>query len=271
MPASPRLLEAGLTAWIAAQGAAVEAFSLDPIPAGTKPALHARLRHSLSEDSEDEEHWSFRAISAPHHIAVLNRIRNAITTAGLTEGVAKRRLFLLRSAEWSTGARTREVLDAFERAGGRRLPLDAPDVARLAALEQLIQDYGRETLRPWFADRRPASDITCLREALGDWPGAPEAVRTEERPAEAPDRLPVGTPPPVTAAPRSAGPVPAPRSAGSGPVPPMIAPLPPVAGIDPERMEIGTVTAGRTRSPSTSKRCAGTQSSSPAPAPARPS
>ncbi|MFG1737951.1 helicase HerA domain-containing protein [Micromonospora chalcea] len=247
----PRLLEAGLTAWIAAQGTAVDAFSLDPIPAGTKPALHARLRHSLSEDSEDEEHWSFRAISAPHHIAVLNRIRNAITTAGLTEGVAKRRLFLLRSAEWSAGARTREVLDAFERAGGRRLPLDTPDVARMVALEQLIQDYGRETLRPWFADRRPASDITCLREALGDWPGAPEAVRAEERPEEVPDRPPVGTPPPVTAAPRSAGPVPAsrsaslvpaPRSAGSGPVPPMIAPLPPVAGIDPARMEIGTVT-----------------------------
>ncbi len=229
----PRLLEAGLTAWIAAQGAAVDAFSLDPIPAGTKPALHARLRHSLSEDSEDEEHWSFRAISAPHHIAVLNRIRNAITTAGLTEGVAKRRLFLLRSAEWSAGARTREVLDAFERAGGRRLPLNAPDVARLAALEQLIQDYGRETLRPWFADRRPASDITCLREALGDWPGEPAAVRAEEGPEEAPDRPSVGKPPPVTAAPRSADPV---------PVPPVVAPLPPVAGIAPERMEIGTVT-----------------------------
>lgn len=229
----PRLLEAGLTAWIAAQGTAVDAFSLDPIPAGTKPALHARLRHSLSEDSEDEEHWSFRAISAPHHIAVLNRIRNAITTAGLTEGVAKRRLFLLRSAEWSAGARTREVLDAFERAGGRRLPLNAPDVARLAALEQLIQDYGRETLRPWFADRRPASDITCLREALGDRPGEPAAVRAEEGPEEAPDRPSVGKPPPVTAAPRSADPV---------PVPPVVAPLPPVAGIDPERMEIGTVT-----------------------------
>ncbi|MEU1808256.1 helicase HerA domain-containing protein [Micromonospora aurantiaca (nom. illeg.)] len=229
----PRLLEAGLTAWIAAQGAAVEAFSIDPIPAGTKPALHARLRHSLSEDSEDEEHWSFRAISAPHHIAVLNRIRNAITTAGLTEGVAKRRLFLLRSAEWSAGARTREVLDAFERAGGRRLPLNAPDVARMTALEQLILDYGRETLRPWFADRRPASDITCLREALGDWPGEPAAVRAEEGPEEAPNRPTAGKPPSVTAAPRSADPVPALS---------VFAPLPPVAGVDPERMEIGTVT-----------------------------
>ncbi|WBB73464.1 DUF87 domain-containing protein [Micromonospora sp. WMMD1128] len=231
----PRLLEAGLTAWIAAQGPAVDAFSLDPIPAGTKPALHARLRHSLSEDNEDEEHWSFRAISAPHHIAALNRIRNAITAAGLTEGVAKRKLFLLRSANWSTGARTREVLDAFERAGGRTLALPAPDVARMAALEQLIQDHGRETLRPWFADRRPASDITCLREALGDWPGGTAAGRAEGRPSEAPDREPVGTPPPVTTAPRSAGPEPA---------RPAIALLPPMAGIDPERLGVGTV-AGR--------------------------
>ncbi|QLQ38789.1 helicase HerA domain-containing protein [Micromonospora robiginosa] len=228
----PRLLEAGLTAWIAAQGAAVDAFSLDPIPAGTKPALHARLRHSLSEDSEDEEHWSFRAISAPHHIAALNRIRNAITAAGLTEGVAKRKLFLLRSPKWSAGARTREVLDAFERAGGRTLRLDGPDVARMVALEQLIQDYGRETLRPWFADRRPASDIACLREALGDRRAGTAATRAEERPADPPPGA-AGTPPPETTAPRSAGPV---------PEPPTIAPPPPVAGIDPQRMDIGTVT-----------------------------
>ncbi|MEV0006040.1 DUF87 domain-containing protein [Micromonospora sp. NPDC050980] len=234
----PRLLEAGLTAWIAAQGQAVDAFSLDPIAAGTKPALHARLRHSLSEDSEDEEHLSFRAISAPHHIAALNRIRNAITAAGLTEGVAKRKLFLLRSADWSTGARTREVLDAFERAGGRTLGLDAPDVARMAALEQLIQDYGRETLRPWFGDRRPASDIACLREALADWPSQTAAVPAGQRSAEAPAPLPgpVGTPP-NTAAPDPAPP----NTAAPDPAPPTVA-LPPVAGIDPGRMAIGTVT-----------------------------
>ncbi|MFG1757975.1 ATP-binding protein [Micromonospora echinofusca] len=163
----PPLLKAGLTAWIAEQGSAVDTFSLDPLPAGGKPALHARLRHSLDDESEDEEHWSFRAIAASHHIAALNRIRNAVTTAGLTEGVAKRRLFLLRSAPWSAGARTREVLEAFGRAGGRTLPFSGQDIRRLVALEQLIQQYGLETLRPWFADRRPASDVTCLRDALG--------------------------------------------------------------------------------------------------------
>ncbi|MEU7587176.1 DUF87 domain-containing protein [Micromonospora sp. NPDC049230] len=169
----PPLLRAGLTAWIAEQGSAVETFSLDPLPVGGKPALHARLRHSLDEETEDEEHWSFRAVSAPHHIAALNRIRNAVTTAGLTEGITKRRLFLLRSAQWSSGARTREVLNAFERAGGRTLVFRADDIRRMTALEQLVQYYGLETLRPWFADRRPASDIACLREALGSVRRAP--------------------------------------------------------------------------------------------------
>ncbi|GAA3744590.1 DUF87 domain-containing protein [Plantactinospora mayteni] len=183
----PVLLQAGLTAWIAEQGAADE-FSLDPLPAGGKPALHARLRHSLDEESEDEEHWSFRAISAPHHIAALNRIRNAVTTAGLTEGVSKRRLFLLRSAPWSAGARTREVLDAFERAGGRTISFPAADISRLAALEQLIRNYGLETLRPWFADRRPAAEITCLAEALGSRHDAPE-VRPQP-PVAVPDPAP---------------------------------------------------------------------------------
>ncbi|MFG2059833.1 helicase HerA domain-containing protein [Micromonospora sp. NPDC048871] len=171
----PGLLKAGLTAWIAAQGTGVDSFSLDPIPAGGKPALHARLRHSLDDESEDEEHWSFRAVCAPHHIAALNRIRNAVTAAGLTEGVAKRKLFLLRTPEWSRGARTREVLDAFTRAGGRTISFPAADIRRLIALEQLVQDFGLEILRPWFADRRPAAEITCLCEALGSGPEVTEA------------------------------------------------------------------------------------------------
>lgn len=275
----PVLLQAGLTAWIAAQGGSADAFSLDPLPAGGKPALHARLRHSLDEESEDEEHWSFRAISAPHHIAALNRIRNAITTAGLTEGIAKRRLFLLRSTQWSAGARTRELLDAFARAGGRTILFPAADISRLTALEQLIRNYGLETLRPWFADRRPASDIACLREALGGWqpeatvPPQPPVAPLDPGPQPLPEPQPMAeqasrpeaeppVSPPVRAVGRASVPA-TPRSDGSaaGPAEPTSEPVglvesrraddraptrgaEPVAGIDPERVVLGTV-AGR--------------------------
>jgi len=258
----PVLLQAGLTAWIAEQGAATDEFSLDPLPAGGKPALHARLRHLLDEESEDEEHWSFRAISAPHHIAALNRIRNAITTAGLTEGVAKRRLFLLRSTPWSAGARTREVVAAFERAGGRTIAFPVADIRRLAALEQLIQNHGLETMRKWFADRRPTSDITCLREALGGQRGAFEGRPRSPIATSDPEPQPtVEQSPRPEAEPRLSAPlravgrasVPAtpqsgaPRSRSAEATPESVLPTPrsaPSAGIDPEHLVLGTV-AGR--------------------------
>jgi hypothetical protein len=161
----PALLRAGLTAWIAEQGPAGEMFGIDP-QAGGKPALHARLRRAIESNDDDEEHWSFRAISATHHISALNRIRNATTSAGLTEGVSKRRLFLLRTAPWSPGTRTQEVIKAFEQAGGRTLPLPEDDVVRLTALDGLITEYGADALRPWFARCRPTAEITVLRDSL---------------------------------------------------------------------------------------------------------
>ena len=161
----PELLRAGLTAWIAAHDQDERPFSIDP-PAGGKPALHARMRRNLDEETEEEEHWSFRAICASHPIAALNRIRNAITSAGLTPGVPERRLFLLRNSEWSHGARTQEVLKTFDDAGGRTMPLSESDLARLRALHVLIHESGIEGLRAWFADQRPTDEIEIFRLAL---------------------------------------------------------------------------------------------------------
>lgn len=163
----PDLLKAGLTAWIAERGAAGDGFSIDP-QAGGRPALHARLRLTLNEEIEDEQHWSFRAVSAPHHIAALNRIRVASTTAGLAEGVTRRRLYLLRTPDWSTGTRTKEVLAALTAAGGSTLGFSEQDVSGLMALRELIGRHGSETLRQWFVSRRPTEKITLLRHALAD-------------------------------------------------------------------------------------------------------
>ncbi|MFV2008435.1 MULTISPECIES: ATP-binding protein [unclassified Micromonospora] len=244
----PALLQAGLTAWIAAQGGSAAEFSLDPLPFSGKPALHARLRRMLDEETEDEEHWSFRAVCAPHHIAALNRIRNAMTTAGLTEGVTKRRLFLLRSADWSAGARTRELLDAFTRAGGRTLPFPTADIRRLAALERLIQQYGLERLRPWFATRQPASTVAFLRDALDGGADAGRYSHADSHDTTAPTEpdpamQPVG--PPVRAVGRASVSV-RPAASGNssagrgGPAEKLAVP----AGIDPPQLTIGSV-AGR--------------------------
>ena len=58
----PELLAAALNAWIAERDAD-QAYTCDP-PPGRLVALHARLRQSLDPTTEDERHWSFRAIAA---------------------------------------------------------------------------------------------------------------------------------------------------------------------------------------------------------------
>ncbi|GAA2464325.1 helicase HerA domain-containing protein [Winogradskya humida] len=188
----PGLLRAGLTAWIGARNEPEEIFGVDPAPGG-KPALHARLRRTLNEEIEDEAHWAFRAISAPHHIAVLNRIRNAHTAAGLVEGQRKRRLFLLRTAPWSKGVRTREVVATLEAAGGIRIEFPESDVVRLMALESLIAENGLEKLRPWFQQHDPAAAISFLREALADQPTTTAAVSLAAPTPEHGDRIILGT------------------------------------------------------------------------------
>ncbi|MFF4989439.1 ATP-binding protein [Streptosporangium saharense] len=162
----PALLAAGLSAWIDGLGEAGAQFSVDP-PPSSKPPLHARLRRTLNEETEDEEHWAFRAIAATHHIAALSRLRAASVTAGLNAQVSRRRLFVLRNVAWTQGPKTIAAVAEFEKAGGRVLTVDEEDLRVLAALRQLYAD-NPPNLRAWLAVRRPARDVKLLREALGD-------------------------------------------------------------------------------------------------------
>ncbi len=167
----PGLLAAGLTAWIAERGGNGDTFSRDPLP-GPKPALHARLRRTLDENTGDEIHWAFRAITSDQAISALNRIRGACTMAGIDQSGGRRRLFLLRNAIWSNGARTREAIEAFTAAGGITLPLDDGDLKTFAALETMLAE-NRPNLRDWLVTRQPASNTTLLSAVLADAAPAP--------------------------------------------------------------------------------------------------
>jgi hypothetical protein len=163
----PRLLEAGLTAWILERGEGGAAFSVDPLPSA-KPALHARLRLNLDERTEDQVHWCFRAVSDKHHgNAALNRLRLADNAAGLDSKVTKRKLFLLRNESWSSGTATQRLLREMTSRGGRTLPLDHEDLRVLTALRALL-DRDPSGIQPWLAARRPTRHLTVLRNALAD-------------------------------------------------------------------------------------------------------
>ncbi|MFY1582980.1 helicase HerA domain-containing protein [Micromonospora sp. WMMD734] len=167
----PALLAAGLTAWVMARGEGGGSFSVDP-PPSAQPPLHARLRLTLDEATEDQVHWCFRAISEEHHaIAALARLRKACTVAGLDARVARRKLFLLRNGAWSSGAKTRQAVTAFTQAGGTILPLDHEDLRILGALRVMLAESPAD-IRGWLTTRQPTRDISVLRQALAsadDW------------------------------------------------------------------------------------------------------
>jgi hypothetical protein len=180
----PELLAAGLTAWIAERGDDEKRYQLDP-PPSRKPALHARLRRSLDEATEDERHWAFRAIASGSARAVQARVRHACTMAALRQGTARRRLFLLRNAAWPAGPVTREVVAEFTAAGGEVLPVSADDLRSLAALRQLLAEPDGD-LREWLMTRRPASGTALLQAALAGEAG-PEATGQPSQPASQPE------------------------------------------------------------------------------------
>ncbi len=189
----PGLLAAGLQAWIIERGEAGKHFDQDP-PPSTKPALHARLRRTLDDATEEEAHWGFRGISTQYHAnAVLNRIRTACTEAGLASDVAHRRLFLLRNGDWPKSPRNVEAVAAFEAAGGRRLTMSDGDLRTLWALRDTLAKAPAD-VTAWLISRQPTGTVSFLRDALADAAAdlpAPDLVTSgsatpvpQQRPAE---------------------------------------------------------------------------------------
>ncbi|HZM77268.1 MAG TPA: DUF87 domain-containing protein [Candidatus Limnocylindrales bacterium] len=163
----PALLGAGLNAWILEDPRRSEVFTVDP-PPSAKPDLHARLRLTLNEETRDQVHWCFRAISDKHHgNAALNRLRGANTAAGLDMAVTKRKLFLLRNGRWSDSAKTQQALKAFKDAGGQTIPVDHEDLRILSALKALLETDPINA-QPWLIARRPTEKIAILQRTLSD-------------------------------------------------------------------------------------------------------
>jgi hypothetical protein len=183
----PALLEAGLRAYIEEQGDQREQYSLDP-PSGDNPALHARLRRTLDKETEDELHWSFRAIVGPHHRAVQNRIERLQVTAGLDRDVPKRKAYLLRTGNWATGTpKTKERLDEFHAAGGVMLKrVEINDLRTFAALERILEPMGGKLtpeVSAWLRHRRCAGQTALFRAVFGE-PGtvSETGIDTDPRP-----------------------------------------------------------------------------------------
>ena len=172
--AMPELLAAGLAAWIAEQAPTGRTYKYDP-PPGKKSALHARLIEVINEATENEEHWSFRAIASAAPLAVNNRIRAASTMAGLDHQVQQRRLVLLRNVRtnpWPDTPRAKEIQDSFVAAGGILHDIAEADLKVFAALKDMSARPD-PAYHEWLTEHRPASHTGLFQAAL------PQLARTE--------------------------------------------------------------------------------------------
>ncbi|MEV4319768.1 zonular occludens toxin domain-containing protein [Actinocrispum sp. NPDC049592] len=162
------LLNAGLKCYVLEQGNAGAQLTVDPASV-IKPALHARLRRTIDEAREDEEHWSFRAIAHHNARAVQARLRPASLESGLRRGAHKRHLVVLRNTAFPSGPKTEQMVSEFEAASGVALPVSADDLRTFSALQEMQRNAPPEFLS-WLAERRPAGRSQLLSQVLGAIP-----------------------------------------------------------------------------------------------------
>ncbi|MDI5974638.1 helicase HerA domain-containing protein [Amycolatopsis magusensis] len=187
----PDLLCPALNRWVAEQGE--ERFQYE-VPTETmaagNPALHAELRRTVDEGTDDKIYWSFRAIAWTDARAVINRIDRVLNTTGLDPAVPKRKVYLLRTADWPDGRKTRQKVREFEVAGGVVIRLSRKtlenDFRTFAALERLAATQPPARFNAWLLSRRPAGHTALLRAVFGDPPDDAEPPRTEPGPAPMP-------------------------------------------------------------------------------------
>lgn len=198
------LLDAALRCYAMEQASDGHDLIVDP-RSKVQPALHGRLRRTLDEATEDEEHWSFRAIAHSHPRAVLTRLRAACLEAELQPGSAKRHLVVLRNTAYSTGPKTKEAVAEMAAAQGISVPISSDDLRTFTALAGMLADAQTTPgFSSWLDARRPAGRSQLLTQVLELPEITPETTavttRIETDPVEpADDTLitdPVVTPPP---------------------------------------------------------------------------
>ena len=186
--AMPELFMAALRSWINEVGDDNLEWSPE-LPESDNHELHAWLTHTVDEASDLQERWAFRTIFAPHHLAVLPRLRKAQAAAGVRADADNRHLILIRNDGWSPGKVTQHEVAKFRAAGGREVGLSESDARTFWALDKMLATGGTELLE-WLVERRPASRSALLSSVL---PGSPNGQRADDsRPPPNPDDLVLG-------------------------------------------------------------------------------
>lgn len=111
------------------------------------PPLHGRLTFIHRDENDRERHVCYRALPQQNAIAFQARLRAALTASGISTRIPGRDLLVVRRGPVPTGAKTRQLFDAFLAAGGILIDPSDDDLRTFAALRALRE---RATAEGWF-------------------------------------------------------------------------------------------------------------------------
>ncbi|EKQ66591.1 putative ATPase [Leptolyngbyaceae cyanobacterium JSC-12] len=134
-------------------------------PGGKSPLLHVRVRLIFRDEGDREQHLCLRALQRTNAKAYQTRIRAAMTASGIDRALSFRRLILVRTYEIPGGSVTQQLTRQFEQAGGLFAHPTEDELLTLLALQEL-QKKKDPKFDAWLRDRRPVSQLPCMRDAI---------------------------------------------------------------------------------------------------------
>jgi hypothetical protein len=135
-----------------------------PDPDRKKPSLHARLSITFHDEGDREQHYCFRILGHPNPIAFQSRLKAAMTQSGIDTALKFRHLFILRSGEPPSGAKTKLLVEQFVKAGGKFIAPSEDDLRTFVALRAMA---ARELagFDAWLRERLPLFTTRLFQEA----------------------------------------------------------------------------------------------------------
>ncbi|WP_232630203.1 ATP-binding protein [Methylobacterium sp. Leaf118] len=133
------------------------------------PPLHGRLTFIHRNENDRERHVCYRALPQQNAIAFQARLRAALTASGISTRIPGRELLIVRRGALPSGAKTRQLFDAFLAAGGTWIEPSDDDLRSFAALRALRERATAEgrfdRFERWLRSERPLAGTEFFRKA----------------------------------------------------------------------------------------------------------
>ncbi|MGE8131813.1 helicase HerA domain-containing protein [Methylobacterium sp. NPDC080182] len=133
------------------------------------PPLHGRLIYIHRNENDRERHVCYRALQHQNAIAFQARLRAALTASGISARIPDRALLLIRRGPMPGGAKTKQLVDAFTKAGGLLIDPSEADLRVFVALRDLhtrAQEEGAsDRFERWIRAEQPLVGTAFFRDA----------------------------------------------------------------------------------------------------------